>query len=95
MTTCTVCGRQLKCPKWFQGKAYGSQHFREVAGEALRRGRRSAGMGRIGRRGELPLRRGELPPDVDPRQTDLFAEDLAYANRVDVLLSSISLEMPR
>lgn len=71
MTTCTVCGRSLTSPRWFQGKPYGSVHFREVAGEALRRGRRAAGFGRIGRRGELPLRRGELPAEVDPRQMEL------------------------
>lgn len=32
---------------------------------------------------------------ADLRQTDLFAQDLQYANRVDALLGSISLEMPR
>lgn len=86
--SCSACGRKVTAPRWFQGSAYGSVCFREVAGEALRRGRRAAGMRRPA---GLSL---EVPRESDPNQRDLFSEDLAYAQRVDSLLSSISLEMP-
>jgi hypothetical protein len=54
------------------------------------------GMGPVCARAVLGAKhkRQRAEPQRDERTRDMFAEDLAYANRVDVLLSSISLEMP-
>lgn len=40
-------------------------------------------------------KRQRRQPARDEKQTDLFAEDLSYAHKVDALLGGISLEMPR
>lgn len=66
---CTRCGRNLTSPRWFQGSAYGSVCYRDVAGRAIERARRKAG---------FRVRASEkLPREVDPRQVELFEESAA------------------
>lgn len=56
----------------------------------------ASGMGATCERNVLGTKqkRQRATPPADTSTADLFAEDLAYANRVETLLSSISLEMP-
>lgn len=81
---CSKCSRRVTQPVHVGGVVFGSKCAEAVAGVKPARAARA----RKGRR--MP----DHKPAADPRQLDIFADDLAHAQRVDALLSSISLEMP-
>jgi hypothetical protein len=76
---CARCGRKVLNPVRVGDNDYGSKCAVAVGGAQPKRRKAAAQAAR----------------EVDKRQRDFFAEDLSYARRVDSLLGSISLEMPR
>lgn len=82
-TTCNKCGRTLRAPVYVGGVPFGSTCAQAFAGVRAPRGTSKR------RRRAVPAVQATAQAD----QRDLFAEDLAYAQRVESVLSTISLEM--